>query len=287
MMRRLLTILALTTLALGGCAAPRKAWVRTGFKAACAARPLFAAAAEANGADLDTLAWSPFGAEETGWRVYAPRMAIEIGTPCAPDSQAFAARLARWQSAHGLAGDGRMSPALFERMKAGWQAERAFVALRATGVCPDPPGEDGLAHVEEDEALMEKPVLATPGTLKALRRMRKAARRQLGLGRDPTLAVFSAFRSPDYDAERCVREQNCNGVVRAQCSAHRTGRALDLLLGAAPGYEADSSAGPNRLFQTETPAYRWLAAKAKRYGFVNYVFEPWHWEWSPKAPQPH
>ena len=20
---------------------------------------------------------------------------------------------------------------------------------------------------------------------------------------------------------------------------------------------------------------------AHRYGFVNYVFEPWHWEWSP------
>ena len=35
------------------------------------------------------------------------------------------------------------------------------------------------------------------------------------------------------------------------------------------------------------PAYRWLVANADRFGFVNYPFEPWHWEWTgepPKAP---
>ena len=119
---------------------------------------------------------------------------------------------------------------------------------------------------------------------KALRALRTRAARELKLKPgDPTLAVFSAFRSPDYDAERCAREQNCNGVVRALCSAHRTGAALDLTLGAAPGYEVDSSAGPNRLHQTQTPAYRWLVAHARRYGFANYVFEPWHWEWGPAS----
>ncbi len=30
----------------------------------------------------------------------------------------------------------------------------------------------------------------------------------------------------------------------------------------------------------QTPAYRWLLANARRFGFVNYVFEPWHWEWT-------
>jgi LAS superfamily LD-carboxypeptidase LdcB len=73
-------------------------------------------------------------------------------------------------------------------------------------------------------------------------------------------------------------------VVRAACSAHRTGLALDLDVGAAPGFMVDSSADPNRLFQSRTPAYRWLVRNAVRFGFVNYVFEPWHWEWRGEAP---
>jgi LAS superfamily LD-carboxypeptidase LdcB len=47
---------------------------------------------------------------------------------------------------------------------------------------------------------------------------------------------------------------------------------------------ADSSADANRLYQVGTPAYRWLVANAARFGFVNYVFEPWHWEWIGQAP---
>ena len=93
------------------------------------------------------------------------------------------------------------------------------------------------------------------------------------------LSVFSGFRSPAYDADRCAREGNCDGVGRATCSAHRTGLAVDLMLGAAPGHEVDSSQDANRLWQTRTPAYRWLVDHGERYGFVNYAFEPWHWEW--------
>jgi LAS superfamily LD-carboxypeptidase LdcB len=35
---------------------------------------------------------------------------------------------------------------------------------------------------------------------------------------------------------------------------------------------------------TTTPTYQWLVAHAHRYGFVNYPFEPWHWEWTGEAP---
>ena len=42
----------------------------------------------------------------------------------------------------------------------------------------------------------------------------------------------------------------------------------------------ESSADPNRLFQSRSAAYRWLVANAARFGFVNYPFEPWHWEWT-------
>jgi LAS superfamily LD-carboxypeptidase LdcB len=104
---------------------------------------------------------------------------------------------------------------------------------------------------------------------------------------DPALLrIFSGYRSPAYDAARCAAQQNCNGRERASCSPHRTGLAMDLYLGHAPGYAADSSADANRLAMTEGPAYRWLLANAGRFGFVNYPFEPWHWEWTGEAPQP-
>ena len=60
---------------------------------------------------------------------------------------------------------------------------------------------------------------------------------------------------------------------------------MDIYLGHAPGYAADSSADANRLYMTEGPAYRWLVANADRFGFVNYPFEPWHWEWAGEAPR--
>ena len=47
---------------------------------------------------------------------------------------------------------------------------------------------------------------------------------------------------------------------------------------------ADSTADPNRLFLSRTVTYRWLLANASRFGFVNYPFEPWHWEWTGETP---
>jgi LAS superfamily LD-carboxypeptidase LdcB len=123
-------------------------------------------------------------------------------------------------------------------------------------------------------------VLLAHPALGAYRRMRAAALADLGPADANALTLFSGYRSPASDDERCAREGNCQGVVRAQCSAHRTGTALDLFVGFAPGFMADSSATANRLHQTGTPAYRWLVANAGRFGFVNYVFEPWHWEWT-------
>ena len=92
------------------------------------------------------------------------------------------------------------------------------------------------------------------------------------------LTIVSAYRSPAYDAAKCAGGK-CNGIAKAKCSAHRTGTAVDLYVGAAPGFSPVSSDDENRLHQTQTPAYRWLVKNAARFGFVNYVFEPWHWEW--------
>jgi hypothetical protein len=269
----------LAGLCLAGCASrPGPGWVSQGFDGACRPDPRFAAAAEVNARTLDDLDWSPFGAAERGWRHYAPRIAAEVRTRCAPESSSFAARLSRWQAVHGLVRHGALTPETFEALKAGWQARRPFVAVRARGVCPDPPTEADLATATPDETLGAGPVQLVRPALAAYRRMRAAARADLA---DPdALKLFSGYRSPASDDERCARDGNCQGVVRAQCSAHRTGAALDLLVGYAPGFMADSSAPKNRRLQTATPAYRWLVVNARRFGFANYVFEPWHWEWT-------
>jgi hypothetical protein len=49
---------------------------------ACSGPPLFVAAASKNAASLDTAVAQPFGVSETGWAIYAPLIAHEIGTTC-------------------------------------------------------------------------------------------------------------------------------------------------------------------------------------------------------------
>ena len=267
--------------ALGGCASWRAPSPR-----AFAAPSAYTAAASYNAAAEANLVWSPFGRPEQGWAVYAPAIAEAARTACPPQSPGFARAVARWQAHAGLAPHGGVDPATFAAMKSLWQNRRPFVRVRAAGICPDPPDEAGLAAVPAADSYRGSQVRLRPGTLKALEAMIAAARRAAPeIAADPELlTVFSGYRSPAYDAARCARDHNCDEVVRAACSSHRTGLAVDLALGFAPGFAVDSSADANRLYQSRTPAYRWLVANARRFGFVNYVFEPWHWEWTGQAP---
>jgi len=98
------------------------------------------------------------------------------------------------------------------------------------------------------------------------------------------LTIFSGFRDPVEDAAKCARDGDCGTISKAHCSAHRTGLAMDVYLGAAPGFVPESSADANRLFQSRSAVYRWLVANASRFGFAPYPFEPWHWEWTGEAP---
>ncbi len=250
----------------------------------CAAGPR--AAAEANAVSLHSLAWSPFGRPEAGWETYAPLIAREIRTTCPPGSPGFAGALAAWETAQRLPSDGILSADDFSRLKGVIQTRRPFVLLSARRICPDAPPATNLEVGRTGEGYSGKQVLLRPAAFAAWRRMVAAAKAE-----DPRIAadprnftIFSGFRSPEADAARCATERNCNGVVRATCSPHRTGLAVDMYVGQAPGYGPDSSADPNRLFMSRTPAYRWLVANADRFGFVPYPFEPWHWEWTGEAP---
>jgi zinc D-Ala-D-Ala carboxypeptidase len=246
----------------------------------------FTGAAALNAQSLRTATWSVFRRLETGWEVYAPLAAREIGVDCPPNAEGFAAALADWQGDHRLGRTGVMDEATLKALSQTWEARRPFVAASAHGVCPAPPPAAALAQARPDEGYGGKPVQLRAGALDAYRRMVAAARAQ-----EPVLAadrrmltIFSGYRDPIADAARCATEQNCDTIVRANCSAHLTGLAMDLYLGAAPGYSPDSSADPNRLYQTRSNAYLWMVAHAREFGFVNYPFEPWHWEWTGEGP---
>lgn len=242
------------------------------------------AAAEVNARSLQALAWAPFGRVETGWEIYVPLIQHEIRTGCPPGSEGFAAALADWQSRNGQTADGVFTEAAFLTVKGVVQSRRDFVRFTSVGPCPETP--DLVVAARPEEGLGGKSVWLRPRALEAYRAMVAAARAEVPeIAANPdSLAIFSGYRSPAADAARCRAEGNCDGIVRARCSPHRTGLAVDLYVGHAEGYMADSTADPNRLHMTRTAAYRWLTANAARFGFVNYAFEPWHWEWTGEPP---
>jgi len=241
-------------------------------------------AAQTNANTLQTLAWAPFRRPETGWEVYVTLIQHEIGTTCPPNSEGFARAMAAWEERNGQTPDGVLTEPAFLAMKGVVQTRREFVRFTYGGACPETP--DLITAARIDEGYGGKQVWMRPQALAAYRRMVAAARTEVPeIAADPrNLIIFSGYRSPSADAARCQLEGNCDGIVRARCSAHRTGLAADMYVGQASGYSPDSSADPNRLFMTKTPTYRWLVANAGRFGFVGYPFEPWHWEWTGEAP---
>ena len=254
--------------------------------ATCGSPPAFAQAAGLNAMSISSAAWSAFGRPETGWEIYAPMTAHEIGTDCQPDSPGFAAALAAWQHDDHPSGAGVMDEATLTRLRTTWLRRRPFVAATAKGACPAPPPADQLVWAGPDDGYWGKPVQLRAGALAAYRDLRDAARAALPeLARDPhLLTIFSGYRDPALDPPPCAPPASCHAIARATCSAHRTGLAMDIYLGAAPGYSAASADDPNRLFQSRSLAYRWMVANAARFGWVNYPFEPWHWEWTGEAP---
>ena len=240
-------------------------------------------ATRANQTSLTNLAWSPFGRPESGWATYAPLVAREIGTACPPDSAGFARDYARWQARMKVTADGVFKPGDFERLRAMLMLRRPFVQLTSKGACPVSPDPSTLAAARPDEAYGGKLIQLRPGALAAYRRMVAAARAQ-GLARQaPLLQLVSGYRGPAEEAARC-EDGSCNTLTRANCSAHRTGLALDLYLPPAMGHDPVSTAEDDRRHMTASPEYRWLVANAGSFGFLPYPFEPWHWAWTGDAP---
>lgn len=241
----------------------------------------FAEAASKNADSLTKAEWSPFGSPERGWEIYLPLTQRELNTTCGPGTPEFARRLAELQSAHGLEPDGLFGSDTFQVLKGLWQERRPFILARLRGECPVAPVQYIMTNLPAREDTYGREDRRLRGdALKAYRAMVAQARRDGVMRGDPQLlTIFSGYRQADVDSERCASEGNCDGKRRATCSPHATGYAIDINLGFAPGSRIDSTSQANRLYQSRTDAYRWMVRNAGRYGFVNYVYEPWHWEW--------
>ena len=217
----------------------------------CSIGPALAAAV--NTAQLRTLPLKTAGRDELGWYVYAPRIADSIASNCPFGSPGFAAAITSWQIGRKLPPTGEIDAPTLSALFGEWHAQRPYVALRAAGICPAAPDPATLATIT---GYAGKPILLRPAVLSAYHEMRIAARAALpAVAADSKwLAIFSGFRAPDADTARCELEQNCTGVTRAECSVHRTGLAIDLYVGTAPGMRPDSSDDANRLAMTQTQA---------------------------------
>lgn len=243
----------------------------------------FASAAAANAASRDTLAWPFGGKSQIGWNIYAPLIGNTIGTDAAPDTAQFAAAAAAWQAGRGLSGTGVIDAATMQEFRNYWQSQRlgrsdvpAGDRLLAAPILDfyDPTRSPDLLKVERD-------------TYTAYRRMIAAAARDLAgsvrftktgelADGEKFLRIVSAFRSPEYQQQLRQQSPGAGRAALAKSSAHSTGQALDLYVGGEPVSTKDT----NRLLQVQTPAYKWLVKNAARFGFVNYFYEPWHWEYT-------
>ena len=236
----------------------------------------------ANAISVYSLEWAPFGAAEWGWETYLPLLQHEIRTDCAASTPDFAAALAAWQGRYALTPTGVFDQATFETLKGVLQERRPFVMARVRDECPEPPPLNQLGYlVSEEEHADRLTRLLRRDVLDAYRRLVAAARAEVPeVARDPEmLQIFSGFRDPEADAARCAAQGNCDGVRRALCSPHRTGTAVDLYVGQLFDLGVDSTSPASRLHMTRGSTYRWLVANAGRFGFVPYLYEPWHWEW--------
>jgi hypothetical protein len=100
----------------------------------------------------------------------------------------------------------------------------------------------------------------------------------------PLLLVVSGFRDPRRQEQlwaQALRKYGSPEVARRWVappghSAHQTGRAIDFYLGGR------NSSGQVAVLR-QKPAYHWLVANARRFGFYPYEAEPWHWEYNPPA----
>ncbi len=220
------------------------------------------------------LSWTFGGKQQRGWYLYDSLLAETLNTSGDSAGNAFAEAVAKWQKRRGLSPSGMLDESSWMAMVSHWQGNRLKNRASATAdqllLAPpsdfyDPSRAPELRQVEKN-------------TYEAYKRMIAAAIADpsLKLGAsEKYFKIISAFRSREYQDELRRKSPNAGSAGLAVNSPHFTGRALDIYVGGDPVDTKDS----NRAIQVNTPAYRWLARNAERFGFRPYFYEPWHWEY--------
>lgn len=131
--------------------------------------------------------------------------------------------------------------------------------------------------------------LLVPAAAEGWRALRAAA-----LAEGIELRIVSAFRSVERQAE-IVRAKLARGLSLEDIlcvsappgySEHHSGRAVDVTSAGLPPLEVEFE---------DSPAFRWLSANARRFGFFlsfprqnrfGFAYEPWHWCFAPSSTEP-
>lgn len=98
------------------------------------------------------------------------------------------------------------------------------------------------------------------------------------------LHIRSSWRNQQIQEQ--LRENQPNPKAVARLSAHMYGLAIDLRLG-MPGLnirEANTRTPEkmaNIVRMYRSPVYKWMALRAREFGWYPYRREPWHWEYNP------
>jgi hypothetical protein len=221
--------------------------------------------------------------------VYVPLISYTIIVDAEADSPEFAAALSKWQAKNSLEPTGVLDVETLQALIRFWQGQRlGSSAAPADGSLLSAPiteffdatRDPGLLQLEQRTyAAYKRMIAAAAKDLGATVRFSRA--NELAEG-EKFLRIVSAYRSPAYQEELRRKQPTAGRGALAKFSAHSTGQALDIYVGGEPVSTKDH----NRLLQVQTPAYKWLVKNANRFGFYNYFYEPWHWEFVPgRLPQ--
>jgi hypothetical protein len=195
----------------------------------------------------------------------------------------------------GTATDGSSEPAAPAADPSEFYMEFESTAPTASPFTPTPVENPGGGRIKDKRPPNRADVVTVRGVgqrriplhrhaATAFRALIRAARAD-GLAK-PLLRPVSGFRDPARQAQLWERAKAKYGsaaearkwVAPPGGSAHQSGRAIDFHLG---GRNASGNVAQLR----NLPAYRWLVANARRFGFYPYEREPWHWEYNPPVAQ--
>ena len=243
----------------------------------------FAGAAMENVRLRSSIQWS-FGRQQTGWEIYTSLIGKTIGTEKNFDTPEFAKAVSKWQANNAIEPTGIIDNATFDAFIKEWQSERLKNwSYPEESVLYYAPITDFYDSTRDPELLKldaatyiayKKMVMAAAKDLKGV--LKVTPKGELA-PEEKMLRIVSAFRSREYQAELRRREPNAGRAALAMNSPHSSGHALDIYVGGKPVSTKDE----NRLIQVQTPVYKWLVKNANKFGFYNYFYEPWHWEYVP------